>query len=386
MAGIAGFWSYTHDDDQHEGGRITQLAEDIRAEFEMLTGESLQIFVDRDSLEWGDAWQSRIDAALRETTFFFPVVTPRYFTSDSCRAELFKFAGYARALHATELLMPLYYVDVADFGTHSPDEAVALIANSQYRDWREQRFLPASSVEYRKAVNEAAKAIASKAASTALGTGTEAASTLMAESSEEDLTLVNDEPGYLDLVAVFETEMPGVADKLASYSAAMEDATAAMEASGLRVAEADAAGKPFAYRVVLAREMAQSLQEPAERMWKYAAEVFDGLGRVDPGVRAIILAAEEQQPTGDELEAVCSFFDEIRQAARRTTEMATHARTAEQAMEGTAKLSKDLRPVIGKIRGAARRIADGEAIVSGWREAVEASSLPCGGPTAEPSA
>jgi hypothetical protein len=57
MAAINGFWSYVQADDEAERGRIALLAQDLRAEFEMLTGESIELFLDRDSIEWGDAWR-----------------------------------------------------------------------------------------------------------------------------------------------------------------------------------------------------------------------------------------------------------------------------------------------------------------------------------------
>jgi len=39
MTSIDGFWSYVHADDDAESGRIAQLARDVVAQFEMLTGE-----------------------------------------------------------------------------------------------------------------------------------------------------------------------------------------------------------------------------------------------------------------------------------------------------------------------------------------------------------
>ena len=39
-----GFWSYVHDDDLADGGRIVRLARDVSGQFEMLTGESIALF------------------------------------------------------------------------------------------------------------------------------------------------------------------------------------------------------------------------------------------------------------------------------------------------------------------------------------------------------
>ena len=125
----------------------------------MLTGNDLVLFVDRKSIQWGDEWRSRIDTALQQTTFFLPVVTPLFFNSQECRNELLKFSGYARSLGATELLLPLLYVDVRELDENSSDEAKALIAKRQWFDCRHLRLLDEDSEGYSRTVNELAMSL-----------------------------------------------------------------------------------------------------------------------------------------------------------------------------------------------------------------------------------
>ena len=73
-----GFLSYSHLDDEADGGRIRRLATKIQAEYRVLTGEQLEIFVDRNDLKWGQKWRERIDGALQSTTFFIPVLSPSF--------------------------------------------------------------------------------------------------------------------------------------------------------------------------------------------------------------------------------------------------------------------------------------------------------------------
>jgi hypothetical protein len=49
MSESEGFWSYVHADDQAEGGRMSRLARDVRDQFQMLTGEPLDLFLDKDA-------------------------------------------------------------------------------------------------------------------------------------------------------------------------------------------------------------------------------------------------------------------------------------------------------------------------------------------------
>jgi len=51
---LKGFWSYVHADDDADGGRVSRLAHDVAAQFEMLTGEKIDLFLDRDDIEWGE--------------------------------------------------------------------------------------------------------------------------------------------------------------------------------------------------------------------------------------------------------------------------------------------------------------------------------------------
>jgi hypothetical protein len=83
-----GFWSYVHADDAAEGGRITDLARHLQAQYEMLTGDALVLFLDRDALKWGDEWRNKVDESLAGIAFFIPLMTPRYFLSAECRREL----------------------------------------------------------------------------------------------------------------------------------------------------------------------------------------------------------------------------------------------------------------------------------------------------------
>jgi hypothetical protein len=152
-----GFWSYTHDDNILDGDSILQLSRLIMEEYNLLSGEPLDLFVDRNDLAWGEEWRARIDSSLAEATFFIPIITPRYFTRPECRRELLEFAAKAEMLGAKELLLPILYIETHGLSAESPDEAVALVAKTQYVDWHDNRLLEPNSREYRRAVNALAR-------------------------------------------------------------------------------------------------------------------------------------------------------------------------------------------------------------------------------------
>jgi hypothetical protein len=155
--GVAGFWSYARDDNNLDGGAILELARLLAEEFDLLSGEPLELFIDRDGVAWGDTWRERINSALAQTTFFIPIITPRYFKRQECRRELQEFAAKAKGLGVEELLLPILYAEPPGFAQDSPDELIALVAKTQYADWRQNRLLEPSSRHYRKETNVLAR-------------------------------------------------------------------------------------------------------------------------------------------------------------------------------------------------------------------------------------
>ncbi len=143
----AAFLSYVQYEDQHEEGRITALRKRLEGEIRIYTGQKdFAIFQDR-AIGWGEEWQTRIDGALDGTTFFIPIVTPLFFESDACRAELERFLKREEVLQRSDLILPIYYVNTKrlnDPAARAKDPLAEAIAARQRVDWRELRLEPPS--------------------------------------------------------------------------------------------------------------------------------------------------------------------------------------------------------------------------------------------------
>jgi hypothetical protein len=151
------FWSYAREDDELDDGAILQLARRLSAEYALITGQSLNLFIDRTDIRWGEEWRARADNSLGKTTFLIPVLSPRYFARKECRRELQTFASNARELGVRDLVLPILYVDIPDFASDNPDELVALAARMQYEDWRTLRLKDSSDPRVRQAVHSLAQ-------------------------------------------------------------------------------------------------------------------------------------------------------------------------------------------------------------------------------------
>jgi hypothetical protein len=150
------FWSYAHDDDTKSGGRVIAVAEALQNEFSLVTGDDLEMFLDRKSLKWGDAWRSRIESAIGEVPFFIPIVTPKFLKSEECRREFVKFSGEAKSRGFEALLLPILYIPVPGLKEDSDDQVMALIARTQYFDWTPFRLLGPDDPRVLQALNELA--------------------------------------------------------------------------------------------------------------------------------------------------------------------------------------------------------------------------------------
>src|SRR5438552_18207882 len=99
-----GFFSYVRADDKNEGGRLTKICNKLNDEVGMLSGEEFHIFQDRKDILWGQEWAKRIEESVNASTFLIPVITPRFFKSESCRNELELFLEREKELSRSDLI------------------------------------------------------------------------------------------------------------------------------------------------------------------------------------------------------------------------------------------------------------------------------------------
>jgi hypothetical protein len=249
--GAAAFWSYAHDDNELDGGRIVSLAENICKEFALVTGESLTLFVDRTGISWGDEWKRRIDSALSETTFFIPIITPRYFARPECRRELLEFSAQARSLGVSELILPIQYAKVIDFSEQNPDEAVALVARMQYVDWMKLRLADDLSSDYRVAINTLAMRLADVA--------NKVAEMQLSDELQEAGKSPDDEPGLGDLFEQINVILPEWVEALESRQVNSAQLQAIDSVYRDRIEKADRSGPPSARFALLQRRAVDEL-------------------------------------------------------------------------------------------------------------------------------
>jgi hypothetical protein len=365
---LNGFWSYVRDDDAAEGGRIVQLAHDIVAQFEMLTNESVDLFLDRDSLEWGAQWQQRIEGSLATVAFFVPILTPRYFLSAACRNELNTFARRASDLGVRELLLPILYMDVPGADAETPeDELVTLARSFQWVDWREHRWSNRGDGSYRRAVAELAQRLVEANRDAEAPEAAQAAIDL-AERMDDD------EAGTLEVLAEFEMAMPELTATLEAIGVEVTRIGEVTQAAGVEISDSATSSNPFARRLLITRQLAAGLTEPAQNLGTLGETFTRKLHDIDLGIRAIIAKAPDEPESAAEF---CTFAETIKTLVLSADEGLGAIEGMVDSAAQIENLSREIRPVVREMRRGLTLVVEGRQVMHEWADLIDASGIDC---------
>jgi len=158
MLDPVGFWSYARQDDAHSDGQLSQLRAIVGKQIGLQFGAEVTLWQDIAAIPYGADWAEAIERTIGQTTFFIPIVTPRFLKSRYCREEFLSFRRRMQALGRGDLIFPVHYVDVADI---RPEETLfgddlAALKRSQWIDFRPLFYADPKSQEVRRWAGELA--------------------------------------------------------------------------------------------------------------------------------------------------------------------------------------------------------------------------------------
>jgi hypothetical protein len=394
MADLEGFWSYVHEDNEAEGYRISRLAKDLEDQYKMLTGEPITLFLDKNAIEWGDDWNYKINSSLARGSFFIPIITPRYFLSYECRREMRKYVNKASNLGVSELILSIHYVNVPALNEETPDDdLISLIKKYHWVDWRELRFAEPETERYRRAVHKLAERLQSASRIVeqvdipARIAAYEAEATIVAtgvcSNNIDGVDGVNNKedklPGYLAQLSCFEET---IKDKLPET---IELITNDINLIGniFREGTSDLQkgierGKAFAAGLVADRKIATQLEEPVERIGSQSNMFATQLHEIDSGFRIFIeRAAIEIKEAPEYKKDYCVFLDWVRITSEAIKTSSHLLLEMVETMTNTAKISKDLRPVIRRLRYGLIKMVEACEVSEEWVNLIEESNIKC---------
>jgi formylglycine-generating enzyme required for sulfatase activity len=122
-------------------------------------GRDFEIFQDCEGIAWGQHWRTRLDEALEEALFLIPILTPSYFNSRPCRAELETFLELERRSGRKDRVLSLYFL-TAPVYEQKTDPLAEILHERQHRDWRHLRIDPMGSAKVVRALDSLAGELA----------------------------------------------------------------------------------------------------------------------------------------------------------------------------------------------------------------------------------
>src|SRR5215471_3127449 len=149
---LVGFFSYSREDDEDSGGKLSKLRERIQAELRSQLGRTkadFRLWQDKIAIAHGELWEDTIRKGVAESVFFIPIITPTAVRSSFCKFEFETFLAREKELGRSNLVFPILYIPVpalADDGWRQ-DPLLAIIGSRQYEQWQNLRHLDPSSTE-----------------------------------------------------------------------------------------------------------------------------------------------------------------------------------------------------------------------------------------------
>ena len=149
---LVGFFSYSREDDEDSGGKLSKLRERIQAELRSQLGRTrkdFRLWQDKVAIAHGELWEETIKKGVSESVFFIPIITPTAVRSSYCKFEFDSFLAREKELDRSNLIFPILYVPVPALKNERwrQDPLLSTVGIRQYEDWQNLRHLDASSSE-----------------------------------------------------------------------------------------------------------------------------------------------------------------------------------------------------------------------------------------------
>lgn len=360
------FWSYAHADDDNSGGHVLRLARQLAAEYRLLTGTDLNLFVDREGLEWGDEWRSKIDTSIHGTTFFIPIITPTYFQREECRRELLLFHKKAAASGLGELLLPIIFAPIR-FDENSEDEVLALVSRLQGEPFSDKRLEDEASSAYRQAINKLASRL--QTVSESIEDRAEVTITVTPASAVDtaDRPDGDDEPGFIDLIAdMLDNLFPAWVKSISDLTTDLNtiDATLGEHTPNLNQA---GNARTMGPKLIAIRNAATALEAPTSNFLEHSKRYKSLTSQIGTGISA---SAEMALMSGDQ--------DEIKKGIETAQSIVQIQETLDAAMSSAdqllsvmrdmGKMSRDMRAPTKRITEAVNIVSDSRTLYGEWVE------------------
>lgn len=352
---ISVFISYARIDDKSTYKRISALIDGIADAYQSLTGRTVGVFKDVETIKLGDDWRDRIRLGLSASSIFLAFISPAYLRSAYCREELSEFLAFLDANSSAKLVIPLIYTKLDRLlNEFADDELWEKTQELNWLDIADLRYTDIGSSGWVIAIDRIADRIDEVLSSFAPAT-----STAQQESPEVELS-----PSKFERMAAIERKLPDMSVNIVRYSELMERLMVEVTTATPSMERADS----FSKKLAVSHQLAVKLNPIADEMETVADTLVEHINEL-AYVAKFVADAVKQNP--DEApEQLAEFLNIMK-------EFATTSLTALSALEGFTTsvgqaigYSSHLDRPLKKIRGAGLRVADLRGTLVGWQEEI----------------
>lgn len=128
------FISYTRADNDDHDAVVDRLKKEMAGRFEAATGSRLEVFLDRESIGWGERWRDRIADAIAGSTLFVPIITMRYLiVIHAGRSSPHSFPPQIKRV--SDLILPVILFGSGRITSENSDDLVRIVAELNWKEY-----------------------------------------------------------------------------------------------------------------------------------------------------------------------------------------------------------------------------------------------------------
>ncbi|WP_439664154.1 toll/interleukin-1 receptor domain-containing protein [Lentzea sp. HUAS TT2] len=362
MSDVSTFFSYAHIDDAGTHGRLKKLSSDIGVQYRSMSGFSVDVFFDAESIPLGDRWRQRIEAGLTGSTVLFAIISPAYLRSPACRDEI---QTYLTLLDQEQrrMLIPLllYPQDEID-RRFSADELWLEIKELQYRPIQDLRFEEQGSRSWMTAVIDIASRVDEVVGDLPTSPVGEsmAVDVFQAESVEPSSEI---SMGTLEVMAIAEERLPELGQVATDFSGLIDKFNEETEAATSRLSNATS----FREKLQAANTFARKLQPITSACTLKSQEMRQILAEVAPGVTSMLRMIANSPGEIDD-QNVRDFLNGMRSLVAGAIESTQSVALFHDSMEESKGFSGNLDHVLIEMQNALLVMVDLNATAQAWKE------------------
>jgi hypothetical protein len=350
------FISYRRADNEDHDGVVDRLKREVSGRFEAATGSRLEVFLDRESIGWGEHWRDKIAEAIMGSTLFVPIITMRYFTSSACREEFSAFHSAALQKGVTDLILPIILAGSSQINRDNPDDLVQVVAELNWQPIFDAFDAGYESSEWKRRIGTIVRGlqVALERAEARLSSPTAVA---LPTTSDTDILENTD----MVIIETRLTELSGIINELGPIMSEMS------AAGGARLGGRDLSLMTPAQRGFFLAGLADDFREPAANFGAKASGLESTARQIDAEFRAMV--AEMYSIDPDETERqLSSLRSQIEQSFANAQSYFEQLNQLEKSMRMAALGSVKLRKAIAPMTTGLRSLGTAIKIIMSWQE------------------